>query len=347
MADYFNLPRVEIITQNGRKYTYYRHNRQMPRIKLPDAAKGQLVCTAAWVAAQKEIEERPKQLAKAKGKRSLGPMLKAYVKSRGNTLKRSTRHQYTNLIKRIVGFYGRIPIKDVSFELTTEFLESFNSATSARECLKLLKGAFRWFVQMRYLDYSDIEQVPRPKVDTIGFQPWTRDEIEKFRAAYNPGSWPRLVLEILLLTGCRVSDAIKLNKHNFWGDALSYTSKKSEITAYIHTGEHAHLFKHVWDYNLNVIFHPRTGKKFKNEDQFRHMFKQVCERIEIHKTAHGLRKSAAINYAEAGLTANELCAVLGWKHIATAQIYVKDADRKTMGTKATKAVFKNSDSPAL
>lgn len=335
MTYYFGLEYVEIVNQNGKTYTYYRRDRNKPRIRLPDPSAGKLACLTAWTAAQQND-----QPATVKAKHLLGPMLKEYIKSRGDKITRNTREQYLYLTGRIVKIYGRVSIADVTFEQTVEFLEHFESKKVAIKCLNLLKSAFRWFVQMRYLPYSDIEQVPKPNVSAIGWEAWTEKEKETFRNAYPCETWERLAFEILSLTGCRISDAIRLNHNNIENNTLTYISKKSGVEAWVPIGNHLELFNHVIDKKMPVFYHPQTGRKFKNEQHFSYFFKKACRAIGIKKTTHGLRKNAAITYAEAGLSASELCAILGWKHIATAQIYVKYADRKKLAMNAIKNIVK-------
>jgi integrase len=45
---------------------------------------------------------------------------------------------------------------------------------------------------------------------------------------------------------------------------------------------------------------------------------------------HGLRKAAAVILAENGATAPELCALFGWSKLETAEIYIREAQKRTM-----------------
>jgi Phage integrase family len=47
-------------------------------------------------------------------------------------------------------------------------------------------------------------------------------------------------------------------------------------------------------------------------------------------SAHGLRKAAAVILAENGATAPELCALFGWSKLETAEIYIREAQKRKM-----------------
>jgi site-specific recombinase XerD len=47
-------------------------------------------------------------------------------------------------------------------------------------------------------------------------------------------------------------------------------------------------------------------------------------------TSHGLRKAAAVIMAENGATAPELCALFGWSRLETAEIYIREAQKRKM-----------------
>jgi integrase len=54
----------------------------------------------------------------------------------------------------------------------------------------------------------------------------------------------------------------------------------------------------------------------------------------LDKSAHGLRKAAAIRAADDGATAHELLATFGWIDIKEAEIYTRAADRKRRAARA-------------
>jgi site-specific recombinase XerD len=53
-----------------------------------------------------------------------------------------------------------------------------------------------------------------------------------------------------------------------------------------------------------------------------------------HCSAHGLRKASAVAFAESGASAPEMCAVFGWSKLETAEIYIREAQKRVMAENA-------------
>lgn len=51
-------------------------------------------------------------------------------------------------------------------------------------------------------------------------------------------------------------------------------------------------------------------------------------------SAHGLRKASCTMFAENGTTAPEMCAIFGWAKLETAEIYIREANKRHMATNA-------------
>jgi len=78
-------------------------------------------------------------------------------------------------------------------------------------------------------------------------------------------------------------------------------------------------------YILSARKEPYTIESFGNA------FSRWCGEAGLpHCSSHGLRKAAAVAYAESEATAPELMAVFGWSNLRTAQIYIEQAEKRRM-----------------
>ena len=60
-----------------------------------------------------------------------------------------------------------------------------------------------------------------------------------------------------------------------------------------------------------------------------------CDAVGLPQcSAHGLRKAAAVELAENGASASELCAIFGWSKLETAEIYIREANKRKMAANA-------------
>ena len=57
-------------------------------------------------------------------------------------------------------------------------------------------------------------------------------------------------------------------------------------------------------------------------------------RLPKGRSPHGLRKACARRLAEAGCSAHQICAVLGWRRLAQAEVYTRKADQARMAAAA-------------
>ncbi|WFS04282.1 hypothetical protein [Rhizobium tumorigenes] len=60
----------------------------------------------------------------------------------------------------------------------------------------------------------------------------------------------------------------------------------------------------------------------------------AIDETAAQRSSHGLRKAAAVAYAESGGTAPELMAIFGRSNLRTAQIYIEQASKRRMRANA-------------
>jgi len=64
---------------------------------------------------------------------------------------------------------------------------------------------------------------------------------------------------------------------------------------------------------------------------FGNTMREWCDQAELPQcSAHGLRYAAVVIMAENGATAPEMCALFGWSKLETAEIYIREAQKRHM-----------------
>ena len=98
--------------------------------------------------------------------------------------------------------------------------------------MKSLKGLFKWAVEAGLAQHDPAKAVPKLRYRTNGFRTWSPEEVRRFEARWPEGSTPRLALTLLLYTGARRSDVVKLGPANLRDGWLTYTAEKTgtEVT---------------------------------------------------------------------------------------------------------------------
>lgn len=200
--------------------------------------------------------------------------------------------------------------------------------------VKALRGLFRFAVEYEHAPSDPAAAVPYFKTRSQGHHTWTVDEVRRFEERHPIGTTPRLALALLLYTGVRRSDAVRLGPQHASGGWLRFTAYKNRNRApvdiaipilptlekVIESSKKGHLAYLV----------TKHGKPY-SMGGFSGQFKDWCVQAGLpHCCAHGLRKAGATLAAEAGATERQLMAIFGWSDAKTPSIYTRAADRKRM-----------------
>jgi integrase len=148
------------------------------------------------------------------------------------------------------------------------------------------------------------------------------------------GTKARLALDLLLLTGVRRSDVVKMGpqmEHDGW---LRFTETKGQsrkiksrdipilprLRESIEATPSGHLAYLVTAFN-----------KLFTANGFGNWFRKRCNEAGLaHCSAHGLRKAGATTAAENGATEHQLMAIFGWETPKQAALYTRKVNRKRL-----------------
>ena len=171
--------------------------------------------------------------------------------------------------------------------------------------------------------------VPAIRVKSDGFHSWTDDEIAKFEAKHLVGSKPRLALALLLHSGQRRSDVVRMGRQHVREGVRQVRQVKTgaELMIPVHP-ELSAIIEQVQTTNLTFLI-SESGKPF--TAGFSHWFRARCNEAGLlHCSAHGLRKAAARRLAEAGCTEHEIAAITGHASLREIVRYTKAADQRRL-----------------
>ena len=163
-------------------------------------------------------------------------------------------------------------------------------------------------------------------------QPWTDKVFASFEA--NAPGQLRLAALLLLYTGQRVSDVVKMKWSHFDGEFIEVVQQKTG--QYVAIPCHQRLMA-----ALSTL--PRRGEFIlagERNDSYKAgsvstLVRRVLRSAGINGfSVHGLRKNAAQMLAEAGCDALDIMAITGHRSIGMALHYAKRADRKRRARQA-------------
>lgn len=162
---------------------------------------------------------------------------------------------------------------------------------------------------------------------TEGFHTWSEDEIAQYEAKHPLGSKARLAFDLMLYTGQRRSDMIRMGRQHVAAGRIRVRQQKTG--AVLSLPMHPNLVASVaaaptGDLTFLVTEH---GKAF-SAAGIGNRVRDWCDAAELqHCTAHGLRKAAARRLAEAGASNQQIKAVTGHTTDVEVARYTAAADQ--------------------
>lgn len=260
-----------------------------------------------------------------------------YDSTKFTGLARSTQKAYRSVIERFRREYGPAPVMDLQHGHLQQLVDTKAKSTpaAANDLLKKLKMLCRFAVKRGYRQDDPTIPVDRARTKKGGHRTWSEVDIEKFREKYQLGSDERLALELLLNTGQRRSDVVRMGRQHVRGGIISVRQQKTgtQLEIPLHPDLVAALAQAPPDRMTFLV--QRAGKPW-HPDSFTHWFNKACKAaaLDVGLSPHGLRKAMCTRLAEAGCTALQIMAISGHRNIREVETYVQAANQKRLAKDA-------------
>lgn len=325
------------VTRHGAVIWYVRRGKG-PRVRLR-AAYGTPEFRAEYEAA---VSGRPLDGPRKPGAGTFGWLVARYRDGGAwAALSVATRRQRENILAHIVKAAGREPCDWMTrADVKAGMDRRRDRPAAARHFLETLRHLFVWAVEAEHVTANPTNDIKAPRKSADGHHTWTEDEIARFEARWPLGTRERVAFDVLLYTGLRRGDAVRLGRpHVRDGRVKIRTEKTGEDVAFPLVPSLAASIAAGPCGELTFIAGERGGPLTK--ESFGTWFKEACRSAGVPGTAHGLRKAAAVRLAEAGASEHELEAVFGWRGGGMASLYTKKARRDQTGLRAGAALERN------
>lgn len=245
----------------------------------------------------------------------------------------STQRPLRGILERFRDEYGDNRLALLQRHHITTLLGS-KKRFAARHWLKAIRALMKYAVETGLRQDNPATGVKLPNLKTDGYHSWTDAEIEQFEAHHGQETRARLALSLLLYTGQRRGDVIRMGRQNIRDGVVHVRQQKTGIELAIPI--HARLAGIIAKTPANhlTLLTTQTGKPF-SAAGFGNWFRDRCNEAGLaHCSAHGLRKAAARRLAEAGCSTNEIASITGHASLSEVQRYTKAADQKRLARAA-------------
>lgn len=252
-------------------------------------------------------------------------------------LSAATRRQRENIFKHVLESAGSKPFGQIGPATILAGRERrAGTPAQARNFLDAMRGLFRWALEAQHVKSdptAGVSNPPRKKGD--GFIPWTEEHVAKYEKRWPIGTRQRVWLDVLLYTGMRRGDAVRLGRPHVRDGVATFRTEKSQgeievtlpilpiLAKTLKAGPCGEL-----TFICGAFGKPLTKESFGNE------FKEACRLAGVPGSAHGVRKIAATRAANSGATVAQLEAIFGWQGGTMASLYTRSADRRRLSIEA-------------
>jgi integrase len=184
------------------------------------------------------------------------------------------------------------------------------------------------------------------RVKTAGHHSWTEVEIAQFEGCHPVGSRARLAMALLLYTGQRRGDVIRMGSQHVRGGILTVKQEKTEVELAIPVHADLDSVLAASPSGHLTFLTTRYGGPF-TATAFSNWFRDQCDAAGLpHCSAHGLRKAAARRLAEAGCTPHEIGAITGHASLAELTRYTRAVDQRRLAETAMAKSRTSTGKPA-
>jgi integrase len=247
----------------------------------------------------------------------------------------ATRRQRENIFKGVIASAGSSTIASVTSAVITAGRDRRKATPfQARHFLDAMRGLFAWAKSAGFVKVDPAESVKYLTLKSgEGFPVWTEEEVDLYEKRWPLGTRQRVWLAVLMYTGLRRGDAVRLGKQHVRNGVATIRTQKTG------TDVHIPLLPPLVEVlkagpTAELAFICGINGKPMTKESFGNAFSDACRQAGLKKSAHGLRKIGATRAANNGATVAQLNALFGWTGSKMASLYTQSADRKRLAQDA-------------
>lgn len=261
---------------------------------------------------------------------SINALIVAYYNSlEFKALRPISQATYRNVIERFRVEHGDKPAARMERGHIKSILAQFaDRPAAANQLINVIRTLMRHALEAGLRTDDPTAGIRKLRSSTGGFKSWTEENIAQFQKAHPVGTRARLALDLLLSTGQRRGDVVRMGRQHVRDGVL--TIIQSKTGSLVEVPIHDDLRKSLACLPNDSLTFLMTaqGKPF-TAPGFTNHFRDLCAAagLPVGLSPHGLRKAACRRLAEAGCSAPQLMAISGHKTLSEAQKYIETANR--------------------
>jgi enterobacteria phage integrase len=322
------------VDRTGRARFYFRHRgKRWPLPGLPGSAE--FVARYDELLRQCLVIDQASRIAF--GPCTVGFVIEKYLGSTDYTSKaRGTQRHYRVALDRLKEICGRALIADLQERHIRQIRPRFTATSKADLAVMLLRMLWVFAKEVLAMDLGPNPAGEIRKLHRQGWkhEPWPESVIEQFAAEARPRPNAQLALMLLLYTGQRASDVVRMRWDQFDGRGIQVRQLKTGTPLWVPCHSRLKEALERAERKSDFILTTRYGKGYSAHGLCGMIAAATAQIGAKECSTHGLRCNAATALAEAGCSVPEIMSITGHRTFKEAQRYADHAQQKKLGQQA-------------
>jgi integrase len=259
-------------------------------------------------------------------------------------LRDSTKAVRRGIIDRFVRKAGQDPVRQLERKHVKAIIGGMAATPhAANNLLKALRLLLDFAVDVELIERNPAHGIKGIRVATKGFVSWTEADIAGYEKAHPIGTRARLAMALLLYTGQRRGDVVRMGWQHVVDQRIALRQEKTgvKLILKIHPAL-SDALAHTERSNLTFLI-TEQGAPF-TPAGFGNLFRQWCDEAGLKGlSAHGLRKAAARRIANAGRSTKQIQALTGHATLQQVDLYTRASDQMKLADEAVDSMPDRSD----
>lgn len=246
-----------------------------------------------------------------------------------------TLNYYRLILSQFISFLNDKPVNqitanDIRYFFAIKKERDGNKDSEINNKRRVLSSFFSWLHEEEYIEKNPMNKIKQIRVEKRVKKPFKDVELERLRYAAADNIRLTALLEVLLSTGCRISEVSGMNRDNLDGDEIVvYGKGKKERTVYLNakaklalerylatrTDENKALFVSMDEPHARLLV-SRMGQEIRK-------LGEACGVSDTHP--HRFRRTAATLALNRGMPIDQVQLMLGHESIETTTLYAISA----------------------
>ncbi|WP_422074429.1 tyrosine-type recombinase/integrase [Tranquillimonas rosea] len=258
----------------------------------------------------------------------------------------ATQKNYRGEAERLREKHGEVMVRSLTPSSVRRMVNAkADTPAAANNLLRILHLVLDHAVSRGDLAMNPSRGVKKLNTESSGYHIWEEVEIARFYEVHAFGSLADLALTLMLYTGAGRGDAARLGPKDLW---VSDDGERRLRYRRAHAGSHIAVVDipvhpELWS-RLEPVMHKQTfletqAGRARSPNGLGNAMRKWCDAAGLPQcSSHGLRKVCRVRLAKAGMSEQEVSAVLGYADTNVSHSVIGMGDRAALATLAVEGL---------